>query len=117
MWWKDESAKKIELFRLDNDGLFFHDAYEKEVEDFINGLRSIKESSHYVFEPKDEGEFLFEADYKDNMVCIKVQFRIIDIIKSEEVKDNTFEIETTYFILYEFLTQLKKEYDIVMKIN
>lgn len=28
-------------------------------------------------------------------------------------KDNIFEIETTYFMLYEFLIQLRKEYNMV----
>lgn len=105
------SQKRIELFRLDNDGLFFHDAYDKEVENIINGLRNIKESRHYVFEPTDEGEFLLKSDYRDNMINIILQFRIIDMIKREEVKDNIFDIDTTYVILNEFLTQLKKEYD------
>ncbi len=35
--------KKFELFRLDNEELFFHNAYyEKEVEDLLNNLSSIK---------------------------------------------------------------------------
>lgn len=105
--------KKVELFRLDNDNLFFHNAYEKEVEDIINGLENIKKLHHYTFEPKDEGEFLLKSDYKDNMVYIKFLFRIIDIIDNEEIEGNIFKIETTYLILCEFLTQLRKEYDIV----
>lgn len=103
--------KEIELFRLDNDDLFFHNSYEKEVDDVINGLRNIKKTYYYRFEPKDEREFLLKASYKDNMVYIKFFFNIIDEIQKEELQDNTFEIETTYSILYDFLTQLKKEYD------
>ncbi len=103
--------KEIELFRLDNDDLFFHDSYEKEVDDVINGLRNINKSYYYRFTPKDEREFLLKARYKDNMVYIKFIFHIIDKIQKEELPDNTFEIETTYFILYDFLTQLKKEYN------
>ncbi len=106
--------KEIELFRLDNDDLFFHNSYEKEVDDVINGLRNIKKSCSYRFQPKDEREFVLKAIYKDNMVYIKFLFNIIDEIKKEELQDNTFEIKTTYPILCDFLTQLKKEYEIVV---
>lgn len=110
--------KRVELFRLDNDDLFFHNAaYEKEVENIIDGLRNIKESHHYTFQPVDEGEFRLESDYKDNMVYIKFQFYIIDIMENEGIKDNIFEIETTYLILYEFLTQLRKEYKKIYEYN
>lgn len=110
--------KRIELFRLDNSELFFHNAaYEKEVENIIDGLRNIKESHHYRFKPVDEGEFRLESDYKDNMVYIRFQFYIIDIMENGGIKDNIFEIETTYLILCEFLTQLRKEYDIVTTSN
>ena len=35
------------------------------------------------------------------------------MIENEGIKDNIFEMETTYLILLEFLTQLRKEYNIV----
>ncbi len=104
--------KEIELFRLDNDDLFFHNAYyEKEAENVINGLRNIKNSCYYRFKPIDDSEFILKAKYKDSMVHIQFLFNIIDKIQKEELPDNTFEIETTYSILIDFLTQLKKEYD------
>lgn len=106
--------KRIELFRLDNDELFFHNvSYEKEVENIIDGLTNIKELHRYTFEPVDEGEFRLESNYKDNMVYMKFKFYIIDMIENEGIKDNIFEMETTYLILLEFLTQLRKEYNIV----
>lgn len=47
--------KRIELFRLDNDELFFHNvAYEKEVENIIDGLTNIKELNHYTFGPVED---------------------------------------------------------------
>jgi len=106
--------KKLELFRLDNGDLFLHNVtYENEIENIIDGLRNIKEIHHYTFEPVDEGEFQLESDYKDNLVYLKLSFYFIDIMKNEGIKDNIFEIETTYLILYEFLTQLRKEYNMV----
>ena len=94
-----------ELFRLDNEYLYFHNTvYENEIEKIINGLSNIKESCRYTFEPVDEGEFRLESDYKDN---------VVDMMENEGVEDNIFEIETTYFMLYEFLIQLKKEYNMV----
>lgn len=106
--------KRIELFRLDNGDLFLHNAaYENEIENIIDGLRNIKELHHYTFEPVDEGEFRLESDYKDNIVYIKCIFYVIDIMENEGIKDNIFEIETTYVMLYEFLTQLRKDYNMV----
>ena len=96
-----------ELFRLDNEYLYFHNTiYENEIEKIINGLSNIKESCRYTFEPVDEGEFRLESDYKDNVVYIKCTFYVVDMMESEGIEDNIFEIETTYFMLYEFLIQL-----------
>lgn len=103
-----------ELFRLDNEYLYFHNtAYENEIETIINGLSNIKESCHYTFEPVDEGEFRLESDYKDNVVYIKCTFYVVDMMENEGIKDNIFRIETTYLMLYEFLIQLRKEYNII----
>ena len=64
-----------ELFRLDNEYLYFHNTvYENEIEKIINGLSNIKESCRYTFEPVDEGEFRLESDYKGNVVYIKCTF-------------------------------------------
>ena len=98
---------KLELIRLDNEYLYFHNTiYENEIEKIINGLSNIKESCRYTFEPVDEGEFRLESDYKDNVVYIKCTFYVVDMMESEGIEDNIFEIETTYFMLYEFLIQL-----------
>jgi len=103
-----------ELFRLDNEYLYFHNTvYENEIEKIINGLSNIKESCRYTFEPVDEGEFRLESDYKDNVVYIKCTFYVVDMMENEGIEDNIFEIETTYFMLYEFLIQLRKEYNMV----
>ena len=103
-----------ELFRLDNEYLYFHNTvYENEIEKIINGLSNIKESCRYTFEPVDEGEFRLESDYKGNVVYIKCTFYVVDMMENEGLEDNIFEIETTYFMLYEFLIQLRKEYNMV----
>ena len=102
------------MFRLDNEYLYFHNTvYENEIEKIINGLSNIKESCRYTFEPVDEGEFRLESDYKDNVVYIKCTFYIVDMMENEGIEDNIFVIETTYFMLYEFLIQLRKEYNMV----
>ena len=103
-------GKNIALFKLDNSALFFHNSYEKEVDTLINGLKNIKTSNHYVFTPKDEGEFLLEATYEDDMIFINFSFYVIDKIKKDELQENMFEIVTTYSVLCDFLTQLKREY-------
>lgn len=101
------NGTKLELIRLDNEYLYFHNTiYENEIEKIINGLSNIKESCRYTFEPVDEGEFRLESDYKDNVVYIKCTFYVVDMMESEGIEDNIFEIETTYFMLYEFLIQL-----------
>lgn len=103
-----------ELFRLDNEYLYFHNTvYENEIEKIINGLSNIKESCRYTFEPVDEGEFRLESDYKGNVVYIKCTFYVVDMMENDGLEDNIFEIETTYFMLYEFLIQLRKEYNMV----
>lgn len=104
------NKKFIELFRLDNDVLVFHDSYEKEVSDFINGLKNIKNVSYYRFTPKDEGEFLIKAISEDNMIYITISLYIIDKIVKDELQDNKFELVTTYSDLCDFLTQLGEEY-------
>ena len=81
------------------------------VEIYIN--KQGKESCRYTFEPVDEGEFRLESDYKDNVVYIKCTFYIVDMMENEGIEDNIFVIETTYFMLYEFLIQLRKEYNMV----
>ena len=104
------NKKHIELFRLDNDELFFHNSYDEEVSDLMKGLRDIKKSDHYRFTPKDEGEFILKAIYKDNRICINISFYIIDKVVKDELQDNEFEIVTTYSNLSDFLTQLGEEY-------
>lgn len=104
------NKKYIELFRLDNDELFFHNSYEEEVSDLIKALRNIKKSYYYRFTPKDEGEFLLKAIYEDNRIYINISFYIIDKIVKDELQDNKFEIVTTYPNLCDFLTQLGEEY-------
>ncbi len=44
---------------------------------------------------------------------IKCTFYVVDMMENEGIEDNIFEIETTYFMLYEFLIQLRKEYNMV----
>lgn len=101
------NGTKLELIRLDNEYLYFHNTiYENEIEKIINGLSDIKESCRYTFEPVDEGEFRLESDYKDNVAYIKCTFYVVDMMENEGIEDNIFEIETTYFMLYEFLIQL-----------
>lgn len=103
--------QKKELFRLENDDLFLHDAeYEKEVEIIIDGLTNIRESCRFTFQPVDEGEFRLESDYKNHMVHIKFRLYQIDKMENEGIPDNVFVIDTTYFLLYEFLTELREEY-------
>ena len=80
-----------ELFRLDNEYLYFHNTvYENEIEKIINGLSNIKESCRYTFEPVDEGEFRLESDYKDNVVYIKCTFYVVDMMENEGIEDNIF---------------------------
>ena len=38
---------------------------------------------------------------------------LYDMMENEGIEDNIFVIETTYFMLYEFLIQLRKEYNMV----
>lgn len=103
--------KKIELFRLDNDELFFHNAYyEKEVKDLLNNLSSIKKIHHYTFTPIDEGEFRLVADYKEGSVSLKFIFRVLDNMNAVDMKNMVFDIVTTESLLYNFLMELKKNY-------
>lgn len=103
--------EKIELFRLDNGELFFHNAYyEKEVEDLLNNLSSIKKIHHYTFTPIDEGEFRLIADYKEGSVSIKFIFRVLDKMNAVDMKNMVFNIVTTESLLYNFLIELKKNY-------
>lgn len=44
---------------------------------------------------------------------IKCKFYVVDMMENEGIKDNIFRIETTYLMLYEFLIQLRKEYNII----
>ncbi len=90
--------KRIELFRLDNEDLFLHDSYEKEVHP-------------YAFQPKDEGEFVLKVDYQDGFVLVKLVFRVIDEIDETKVCNNIFEIETSDVFLEDFLYDLEKEYN------
>ncbi len=103
--------KRIELFRLDNEDLFLHDSYEKEVEIIIENLRGIKKVHPYAFQPKDEGEFLLKVDYQDGFVLVKLVFRVIDEIDETKVCNNIFEIETSDVFLEDFLYDLEKEYN------
>ena len=104
------NKKKCELFKLDREGLFFHNAYEKEVDILLNNLNNIKELHHYTFEPKDEGEFRLVADYKNSSIYIKFFFRVLDNINSVDMKDKVFNVVTTEPLLYEFLVELEKDY-------
>ena len=99
-----------ELFKLDREDLFFHNSYEKEVEIIISNLLDIKRKRHYVFQPKDEGEFLLSVVNQQNAMLVKLLLRQVSIVDKNKICDFVFELETTDALLSDFLFMLQKEY-------
>lgn len=107
---------KSEIFSLDREEeLFFHDDYEKEVVNIISNLQNIKRKGHFSFQPKDEGEFVLTVNCENDLILVRLLFRVIDKIDKNKMRDNVFEIETTEILLEEFLFELQNEYCNVTK--
>lgn len=107
---------KSEIFSLDREEeLFFHDDYEKEVVNIISNLQNIKRKGHFSFQPKDEGEFVLTVNCENDLILVRLLFRVIDKIDKNKMRDNVFEIETTEILLEEFLYELQNEYCNVTK--